>query len=186
MILKYFEDQAREELGPFKDVRRFQQHEGRMLVHNTQDDTDRRKETTFKEAKVDYAIKYEDLVKMKPENVLALVKEKAAEFGGQQARINYQVLHETTEETGNVVDANGQPMSIDLFLDTVSKISISFDKFGNPQMPTMVIHPSQSEIYRKLIEDAEHDEGAKKRMEAIIAEKKKEYYAEQASRKLVD
>lgn len=186
MVLNYFETKAREELGPFKDVRRFTQHEGRKLVHNTQDDTGKRKETNYKEAKVEYAIKNEDLVKMKPEDVLELVTEKAKEFGGQQARINYQVLDETTKETGNVVDGGGKPLTIDLFLDTVSKISIAFDKFGNPQMPTMVIHPSQEEKYRKLIEEADNDPVAKQRMKDIIAKKKKEYDAEQASRKLVD
>lgn len=186
MVLNYFQTQAREELGPFKDVRSFTQHEGRVLVHNTQDDTDKRKETGYKEVKVNYALKYEDVIKMKPEDVFKLVAEKAKDFGGQQARINYQVLDETTKEAGNVVDAGGKPLSIDLFLDTISKISIGFDKFGNPQMPTMVIPESQSDKYRKLIEEAENDETAKQRMEAIMAEKKKEYDAEQARRKLVD
>ncbi len=186
MVLNYFETQAREELGPFKDVRRFTQHEGRRLVHNTQDDTNKRKETDYKEARVEYALKYEDVIKMKPEDVLKLVAKKAKEFGGQQARINYQVLDETTKETGNVVDAGGKPLSIDLFLDTISKISIAFDKFGNPQMPTMVIHPNQEEKYRKLMEEADNDPVAKQRMKDIIAQKKKEYDAEQASRKLVD
>lgn len=186
MILDYFETEAREELGPFKDVRRFTQHEGRRLVHNTQDDTDKRKKTSYKKAKIKYAIKHEDLVKMKPEDVLELVAEKARKFGGQQARINYQVLNETTKETGNVVDGGGNPLTIDLFLDTISKISISFDKFGNPQMPTMVIHPSQKEKYCKLIEEVDNDEMAKQRMKDIIAQKKEEYDAEQARRKLVD
>lgn len=186
MVLRYFETKAREELGPFKDVRRFAQHEGRRLVHNTQDNTEKRRETDYKEAKVEYEIKYEDLVKMKPEDVLQLVTDKAQEFGGQQARINYQVLDDTTKETGNVVDAGGKPLTLDLFLDTISKISIGFDKFGNPQMPTLVIHPSQEEKYRKLMEEADNDETAKQRMKDIIAAKKKEYDAEQASRKLVD
>jgi hypothetical protein len=186
MVLNYFETKAREELGPFRDVRRFTQHEGRKLIHNTQDDTGKRKETAFKEAKVEYAFKYEDVINMKPEDVLELITVKAKEFGGQQLRINYQVLDETTKEAGNVVDAGGKPLTIDLFLDTISKISIDFDKFGNPQMPTMVIPESQSDKYRKLIEEAENDETAKQRMEAILAQKKKEYDAEQASRKLVD
>lgn len=52
MVLRYFETKAREELGPFKDVRRFAQHEGRQLVHNTQDNTEKHRETDYKEAKM--------------------------------------------------------------------------------------------------------------------------------------
>lgn len=185
-LLDRFEATAREELGPFRDVRRFTQHEGKKLIHNTQDDTEKQRETGFASATADYQIKFKDVPEMAPQDVLKIIDDQAKEFGGQQARINYQVLDQTTRDTGNVVDGTGQPLTVDLILDTISKISISFDKFGNPQMPTMVIPSSQADKYRQLIEDAENDEDAKKRMEAIIEQKRKEFNAEQASRKLVD
>lgn len=186
MLFKYFERQAREELGPFKDVRRFTQHEGRVLIHNTLDDTDKHKETGYEEAKVEYAITYKEIAGMNAGDVFKLVVAKAKEFGGEQARLNYKVLDETTKEVGNVVDGGGKPLTVDLFLDTISKIGIGFDKFGNPQMPTLVIPESMEDKYRKLMEEADKDEVAKQRMKDIIAEKKKEYDAEQARRKLVD
>lgn len=85
-----------------------------------------------------------------------------------------------------MVDGGVKPLAIDLFLETVGKISIGFDKFDNPQMPTMVKPKSQSDKYRKIKEEAENDATAKQRMEAIIVGKKEEFDAEQARRKLVD
>lgn len=186
MLWKFFEQKAREELGPFRDVRRFTQHEGGKLVHNTLDDTAQRRDMLYQEGSVEFPIARDELAKMKLEDILTLLQEKAKEFGGQQARSSFQVLERITEETGNIVDVGGEPLTIDVFLDTISKISVAFDKFGNPQMPTIVIHPSMEEKYRKLLEEAENDEDAKRRLNEIIAQKKREYDAEQARRKLVD
>lgn len=186
MMLKYFENKARQELEPFGDVRKFRVHEGKSFVHNTLDDTEKRKESEFKQASVEYKIKHEDIPNMRPDDVLKILDEQAKDFGGQQAKIGYQVLEETTKESGNVVDAGGKPLTYELFLDTISKISISFDKFGKPQMPTLVIHPNQEEKYKKMFEDADNDDEAKEKLRKILEAKKKEYNAEQARRKLVD
>ncbi|MEV0772749.1 hypothetical protein [Nocardia salmonicida] len=186
MLLKYFEQKASEELGPFKDVRRFTQHEGGKLVHNTLDNTREHRDMTFMEGSVGFSTTREEMAEMTLEDVLKLLGGKAKEFGSQQAQQSFQALHKVTEETGNVVDAGGEPLTIDVFLESISKISVAFDKFGNPQLPTVVIHPSMAEKYRMLMEAAENDEDARKRLNDILAEKKEEYDAEQARRKLVD
>lgn len=186
MLSKYFEEKAKEELGPFKDVRRFIQHEGRVLKHNTLDNDTELKELNYQVAKTEYVIKYDEIAKYTPEKVIELLDKQAKEFGGQQAKYQYQVLNDVTHETGNVVDAHNQPLSIELFLETISKIGISFDKSGNPEMPTVVIHPSQTDKWRQLIQEAENDPTVKQRMEEIIQQKREEFDAEQARRKLVD
>ncbi|MEV6138999.1 hypothetical protein AB0L63_23625 [Nocardia sp. NPDC051990] len=186
MLLKFFEQKAREELGPLRDVRRFSVHEGRKLVHNTLDNQEDRGHMAYEVGSVEFAISHEEMAEMTVDDVRALLEEKAKEFGAQQAQQSYMALDRVTTETGNVIDAGGKPLTVDLFLETISKISLTFDKFGNPQMPTIVIHPSMAEKYRALIEEANNDEDIERRLNEILAQKKGEYDAEQARRKLVD
>lgn len=186
MLLNFFEQKAREELGPFRDVRRFSVHEGRKLVHNTLDNQEYRRDMAYEVGSVEFAISHEEMAAMVVDDVRALLEEKAKEFGAQQAQHGYRVLDQVTAETGNVIDAGGKPLTVDLFLETIRKISIAFDKFGNPQMPTIVIHPSMAEKYRTLLEEANNDEETKRRLNEILTQKKGEYDAEQARRKLVD
>ena len=123
---------------------------------------------------------------MKPDDVLNILKEKAKDFGGQQAKYHYGVLTKTTEETGNVVKGNGEPFNMDMFFEVMDKIQIDFDEYGNPNMPTMVVAPDGYERARAVMQEAEQNPDVKKRMDELIAKKKKEYDAEQAGRKLVD
>lgn len=186
MLLDYFQREAQKELGPFEGARRFVQHEGKTFVHNTMDNTGKKKELNYVEAKTEYLVKYADIPNMGAEDVIKMLQEKAKEFGGQQAKHNYKVLNQVTEETGNVVHGNNEPFNIDMFFEVIEKIQIEFDEFGNPNMPTMVVSSSGAERAKIVMQEAENDPETKRRMEELIARKRKEYDAAQARRKLVD
>jgi hypothetical protein len=185
LLLDVFENIANEELGPFASSKRFIQHEGQTMVHNTMDNNEKQSELKYVEAKTEYKLKYVDIPKMNADDVLKLISDQAKEFGGQQARHHYSVINKATEETGNVVRDN-KGLTAETFFAVIEKIQIPFDEEGNPEMPTMVIDPRNTEAARKLIQDSENNPEHKKRMEKLLAKKKKEYDAEQASRKLVD
>lgn len=186
MLMNYFETEARKELGPLQDVRRFTQHEGKTMVHNTMDNSHKNKELKYVEFKTEYKVAYADVPKMGAGGVLKLLQEQAKEFGAQQAKHQYKVISQTTEEVGNVVNNGGKPFSIDSFFEVMEKIQIEFDEFGNPNMPTMVVSPEGAERAKEVIQEAENNPEVKKRMEELLAKKKEEYDAEQARRKLVD
>jgi hypothetical protein len=186
MLMDYFEREARQELGPLKDVRRFTQHEGKTLTHNTLDNSNKDKELKYVEFKTEYKVAYADVPEMGAEGVLKLLQEQAKKFGAQQAKHQYKVISQTTEEVGNVVNNGGNPFSIDSFFEVMEKIQIEFDEFGKPNMPTMVVSSEGAERAKEVIQQSENDPDAKKRMDELLAKKKEEYNAEQARRKLVD
>lgn len=185
-LAERFEDVSREELVPFNESPRIVQHEGRTLKHNTLDNSSRQKTMSYQKVEVNYVIKYEDVPDMKPEDVLAMMDEKAKEVGSQMAKYHYQVINDAVEEVGNVVNADGRKLSLDLFFETIGKMSISFDKDGNPHMPTVVTSSKMADQWKVLIKEADNNPEVEARMKALMDEKRKEYDAEQASRKLVD
>jgi hypothetical protein len=185
-ISKHFNDVMRNEMKPFDESPNIIQHEGKTLIHNTLDNQTSAKVMTYQKAQVDYKIEYSKLIDMTTEDVFAVVTEKAKDMGGQMAKYHFKVLNDTVKETGNSVDAGGQKLTPELFLETLSKISISFDKDGNPKMPTIVISPKMTDEWKRVIAEAEADPEHKLKFEAIMKQKKEEYDAEQASRKLVD
>jgi ATP-dependent exoDNAse (exonuclease V) alpha subunit len=124
MLADYFEREVRKGLGPFQDVKRFTQHEGKTLIHNIMNDDKKSKELKYVEAKTEYRVAYDDVPTMGAEGVLKLLQEQAKDFGAQQTKHSFKVLHDTTEETGNVVNNGGKPFSIDSFFAVMEKIQI--------------------------------------------------------------
>jgi hypothetical protein len=176
---------SRNKMVPFNDSPNIVQHEGKTLIHNTLDNSSRQKTMSYQKTQFEYVFKYDKIPDMQPEDVLKIVDEKAEAMGEEMAKYQFKVLDETVKEAGNVVDAKGQKPSIDMFLDVLEKISITFDKDGNPNMPTLVIGHKQANDWKAVIEQSKTPEIDEKFKE-IMKKKKEEYDAEQASRKLVD
>jgi hypothetical protein len=107
------------------------------------------------------------------------------QMGEKQARATYEELNKVTEETGNVIDANGV-LTADVFFAAIDKLWMEFDANGKPRLPTMVIHPHQAETWKKLGESMETDTANAQRMDEIITRKKLEWRERESSRKLVD
>jgi len=176
----------RQQMRPFDESPRIIQHEGKTIIHNTLDNQKSQKVMKYKKVQADYKLEYAKLINMTPEAMLAMIDEKARDIGNQMAKHQFEVLNETIEETGNSVDAKGQKITPDLILETMSKMSIPFDKDGNPKMPTLVINPKMSDEFKRVIAEAEADPKHKAKFDALMKQKKEEYDAEQAGRKLVD
>ncbi len=185
-INKRFNAVMRHELGPFNESPSIIQHEGKTLIHNTLDNQDSKRTMKYKRAQVEYKLDYASLAKMSAEEVLEIIDEKAKDMGAQVAKHQFKVIGDVIEETGNTVNAGGQKLSLDLFLESIGKMSISFDKNGEPVLPTIVINPKMADEWRRLIAEAENNAEHKAKFDELMKQKKEEYDAEQASRKLVD
>lgn len=184
MLLERFNKVSREVLGPLAKSPRIIQQEGRILKHNTIDNLTELESLDYQEMIIEYKFENSKVPDMTPEDVIKIVDNKAKELGGQQAKYSYKKISDVAVKTGNVVNAGGK-VSVDVFIKMLETISLDFDKNGSPKMPTMVIHPDQAEQWKRVIEEAATPEIDEK-IKAIIARKKKEYDAEQASRKLVN
>ena len=185
-VSKRFRDVSRQEMRPFNESPNFIQHEGKTLIHNTLDDQASQQTMSYQMAKVEYRFEHAKIPEMTPEEVFEIVDQKAKDMGAQMAKYHFEVLNKVIKKTGNSVDAKGQKLSPDLFLETISKISIAFDKDGKPKLPTIVISPKTADQWKRVMAEAEADPNHKAKFDTIIEQKKKEFDAEQARRKLVD
>ena len=101
-------------------------------------------------------------------------------------KVYLEVKEIVTTKTGNVVDAEGKPISYELLLRTLETIQLDFDDNGNPLMPTMVVSPEQYEKMKEKIVEWENDPECNKQFEKIINQKRKEWHDRESNRKLVD
>ncbi|TWP28929.1 hypothetical protein EUA62_00020 [TM7 phylum sp. oral taxon 348] len=181
-----FNSIMRHETRPFNESPHIIQHEGKVLKHNTLDDQDSQKTMEYRKAEFTYKPDPQQLISMTLEDVIKLLDEEAKNIGSQMAKHYFQVLSITAEEVGNVVDAKDQKLTPEIFLDAMRKISIPFDKDGNPKFNNMIVSEEMSDVWKNIIEEAEVNPKHKEEFNKIIEQKRKEYNAEQAGRKLVD
>lgn len=176
----------RHETRPFNESPHIIQHEGKVLVYNTLGDQNSQKTMEYRKAEFTHKTDPQQLISMTPEDVIKVLNEEAKNIGGQMVKHYFQVLSTAAEEADNVVHTKDQELTLEIFLDAMRKISIPFDKDGNPKFPTMIIGEEMSDAWRNIIEEAEANPKYKKEVDKIIEQKRKEYNAEQAGRKLVD
>lgn len=185
-VSQRFNSVMKSETRPLNESPRIIQHEGKVLIHNTLDDQDSQKTMEYRKAEFTYKTNLQQLISMTPEDVIKVLDEGAKNIGGQMVKHYFQVLSAAVEEVGNVVDAKDQEITPETFLDAMRKISIQFDKDDNPKLPTVTINEKMSDAWRKVIEEVEVNPKHKEEFNKIIEQKRKEYNAEQAGRKLVD
>lgn len=185
-ISTHFKAVMKNQLTPFNGSPNIIQHEGKKLVHNTLDDQNSRRDIDYQKAVVEYKIEFDKIANLTLEEIISIIDEKAEEMGAQMARHHLKIISEAAEEVGNVVDASNKKLSPDLFLEAIGKMSISFDKDGKPNLPTMIISQKMGDEWRRVAAEANADPEHNAKFKALMKQKKEEYDAEQASRKLVD
>lgn len=95
-----------------------------------------------------------------------------------------RVMEETTEQTGNVVDAKGRGWSHDIVLEAFEKMDLSFGDDGEWNPPTMMLAPDTFEKIRA----AETPEAVKvfnDKLKLLVQKKYEEYRSREADRVLV-
>ena len=55
----------------------------------------------------------------------------------KQSQQIFKKMDEATQKTGNILDVKSQPLSPDLVLEALKKVSIDFDEAGNPIYPNI-------------------------------------------------
>ena len=145
---------------------------------------------TYKEIATKFEISKDEMLKRGPEAYFSRVQQIAREWVKQQSRLLFQKMDEVTEITGNVVDAKSKPLSPELILAALDKVAISFDEFGNPNLPALVVHPDKlermKEEFRKHESDPLFTMKYKLMFKLIIDKKRQEWLDRESDRKLVD
>lgn len=118
------------------------------------------------------------------------IREKLDEIANNMVRQITQKMFEeierVTHEVGNEINANGQSLSPNLFLQMLEKIDMTFDEKEDWNPPTMFISPEMWEANKENFQSWENDKEFLAKRDEIIRRKKEEWRDRENCRKLVD
>jgi len=143
-----------------------------------------RDESKMVRLSAEMTVDIDELHAMSLEQVLRRYDEMVKDLVGQQIKHFFELMNTVTEKTGNVVDAKGQRLTPELFFEMLEKIQIDFNSDGSPNMPTILISPSQQDDVRAAQEQFESDPALRQRYENLMKSKFGEWGARQAIRTL--
>ena len=170
-------------MGPLADIPKSIIFEGNKTVVVREDGSV--EEGGLEESRVEIRVELAEVEEMTPEMVLDKINSAAEDMAGKMKKSFYEQIEKSAEEVGNVVDANGQPFSMDLFFEMLEKIDRDFDEDGNPSLLMCPVNPKLYPSVAKVISQSEGDPEDDERYKEIIERKKEEWRARESNRKLV-
>lgn len=107
--------------------------------------------------------------------------EFAQQYGASLVPQVLATFNSVTAATGNVVDGEGGPLTVDKYLEVLETVELSFDPQGEATLPSIVNQELQEIELSTLGEFTSEQETRK---EEIIARKREEYFARRRSRRI--
>jgi len=170
---------------PFiRQIRVQEIHEGHRQIMRTYEGII--DETKFHDIGSEFTVPKEEIIEEGPEALMKHIDKLAEDILGQQGRIMFQKMHEITSITGNIAGSPNTPFGPDLLLEALSKIAVEFDENGQPANLMVVMHPDLWNKIKDKVPEWEADPEFKKKYDAIIEKKKREWLDRENHRKLVD
>jgi hypothetical protein len=169
-----------------KGIAKFRQHEGRI---------GRLRRVDQSESTIDYGRSESEFVltreEMRTFNVAAIQKKLmrvAEDFGNDQTKRLLEVATQAANEAGNVVNGLGEELSPNKVFELLRRVQMEFDPVTlqpNPGM-SFVMHPDMAARIQPKIAAWEQDPEFNAEHQRIIDQKREEWRAREARRKLVD
>jgi len=169
-------------LGPLSQVRKKKVQEGDEYLFIRMDGT--QDKTEFNEIKAEFILNKGEVENITMPDLIKLTDKTADEIAEKTAKKMYEGIGKGCDSVGNTVDAQGKPMSPDLFFKVLDKLQIDFDDAGKPMLPSVIV--SDEKIGKKLLKDLKSNPKNDKIFTEIIDKKRREFYDREANRKLVD
>jgi predicted transcriptional regulator len=136
------------------------------------------------EARSQFSVTSSEIAGLSLDQLLEKLDKVAQEIAAAQSQHMFESVNQAVTKVGNVIDAQGGPLSPALFLEMIKKVQIDFDASGKPRMPTVVIHPDQAEKVKALMSQMEASPEIKSQFDRIISIKREEWRAREADRGL--
>ena len=166
-------------LGPVADAPRSMIIEGNKFIIVYENGSCQ--EVKMEEATSRLEVKWEEVETMTHETILNKIDNVAKEMAEQIKKSYYETLSEAAEESGNVTSTDGKPLSVDIILEMVKKMHLSFDEEGNPSGLTFAGSPKLRPVLAEIISQAESNP----RYQALMEQKREEWRVRESRRKLV-
>jgi hypothetical protein len=166
------------------DIRRFKSHEGDTFTIHRLDGSVTT--STYHLTETEFSIERHELPTLTPQQLIAKIDEAAGKMAEQASEHFFKELSEAVTRVGNVVNAQGQPISPELVFQVLEKIELDFDEHGKPHGLTMVVGTKVAEALRTLIPKWEADTELNTRYQDLMKKKREEWRDRESRRKLVD
>ncbi|HEV2350394.1 MAG TPA: hypothetical protein VG028_11170 [Terriglobia bacterium] len=182
--LQLFMHDKVQELWPLaKMIRSVTQHEGQ--VHSYEQEGGQIVSQGYEEFASPIEVRIDEVPTLVGKCLMEKLSAVAEDIARKQAALFYQRMTEITTAVGNSIDAQGQPLSQDLFLESLARREVDFDSAGRPK-GTIVAGPLMAREFEKKLAEWSQDAAFRKRHEAILSQKHEEWRDRESNRKLVD
>jgi hypothetical protein len=109
-----------------------------------------------------------------------------SDLAGKQDRLLLEAVGAAADSVGNVVHADGKPLTPELILSALEKVELQFNADGSWDPHTWVLHPSMEPAARKAWDRISTEPDLKQRMDDILERGRKAWRDRESNRKLVD
>lgn len=181
---EYLAQKHRELLGIFATIPSFAIHEGDRWKIERSDGTESEQE--YQEMSSGFTIGFDEVPDLTPEKIKAMLDAVAEDGARQMSQSIFKEIEEATRQVGNTVDAQGKPLTKELFLELLDKVETEFTQDGQWIPPSIVMNPDVWKANEAKFKEWEQDKEFAKRQAEIINKKREAWYAREALRKLVD
>lgn len=182
-LTAYMSSKHREYSGFLAEVPSLAIHEGNRYSFSNSENTDAPSE--FEELGGEISISLEEAKDMTLPKIIKIVDKAAKDMADQQQKKFFRDISKSLN-AGNAIQQKPEPFSKEMFLKGLDSIEHSFDKFGNPISPMLIIPSEIWQAKEAEFKDWEKDVEFGKKHAEIIERKREAWRAREATRKLVD
>lgn len=162
----------------------YMNHEGHKWALNRADGT--KDDQTYHEIQSLINIDVSEVPSLTPDKIQEKLDKIVDEMTTQVEQNMFVYISRLAKEVGNEVNAEGQPLTQELFLQMLDKMDFEFDESGNWKPPSIIIDPDLWAAKKDEIKSWETDEAFQAKQKALIEKKKEEWRDRENNRKLVD
>jgi len=141
--------------------------------------------TPFMSSETGFELKYDEIPEMSINDILAKLDQAALSMAEKMELTFFKSISEQLDKAGRTFGQKGGPLTGKSILNALRNIFISFDKNGKPSLRSIFHGPKLEKSMKKAIKEINENPELKKEEKEIWLQKKEEWRAEEASRKLV-
>lgn len=130
-------------------------------------------------------VEKKDIPRLTLTSVVEKLDRLAQDIARQQVELAYETISEAVEKVGNVMDAGGKRITAQTIIEAFGMLDIDFDRNGVARMPQMHISQDLSDAMTAAQRELESDRTMREQFMDLIQEKREEWRAREANRRLV-
>lgn len=182
-LKRFLNERVDAHMGPFAGVPRSTYFEGDThSVKRTPSQTE--STSPFGEASSKLLIHGHEVPTLSLADIHQRLDAIAQDVASQMAKQFYETIGQAVKEVGNDVKADG-PITPELLLETLEHLQIDFDRFGQPNLPQIHVHPNMARRLQDAIHQMMTHPEYREKYDSVLTTQRESWRAREASRKLV-